>query len=129
MKLFIFFLLFISTIHSAELNWLHDYNKALTQAKEENKDVYIFVGADVCKWCDKFKKMTLSKQHVIDRLEEEYVLLYMSRDRHDIPKHFTVRGVPRHYFVDKNGRVIHEDRGSREVDGFFDMLEEVDLKK
>jgi len=129
MKLFIFIFLFISSLYGIELNWLHDYNKALVQAKEQNKDVYLFVGADKCKWCDRFYKTTLSKQHVIKRLKKDYVLLYMSRDKHDIPKRFEVRGVPRHYFLTNNGKVIHADRGSREVAGFFDLLEEVDLKK
>ena len=129
MKLFIFIFLFISSLYGIELNWLHDYNKALIQAKEQNKDIYLFVGADKCKWCDRFNKTTLSKQHVIKRLKKEYVLLYMSRDKHKIPKQFEVRGVPRHYFLTNEGKVIHADRGSREVDGFFDLLEEVDLKK
>lgn len=129
MKFFLFILFFVSSVNAIELDWEHDYNRALKQAKQQNKDVYLFVGADKCRFCDRFKDMTLSKEHVIKRLQEDYVLLYMSRDKHDIPKHFEVKGVPRHYFLTNNGKVIHADRGSREVDGFFDLLEEVDLKK
>ncbi|MCW8895574.1 thioredoxin family protein [Sulfurimonas sp.] len=129
MRLFIFILFFLSSLNAIELNWEHDYNNAIKQAKKQNKDVYLFVGADKCRFCDRFKDMTLSKEHVIKRLQEDYVLLYMSRDKHDIPKHFEVKGVPRHYFLTNSGKIIHADRGSREVDGFFDLLEEVDLKK
>lgn len=129
MKFFILLFLFLSSLYSIELDWEHNYYNALKTAKEQNKDVYLFVGADVCRWCDRFKKTTLSKKCVIKRLKKDYVLLYMSRDRHDIPKHFEVKGVPRHYFLTSDGKVIHADRGSREVDGFFDLLEEVDLKK
>lgn len=129
MKLFISLLLFSLTLFGAELNWLHDYNSAIKQAQKEHKGVYLFIGADVCKWCDRFKDMTLSKKNVIDRLEEEYVLLYMSRDRDKIPAYFEVKGVPRHYFLTNEGKIIHADRGSREVDGFLDLLEEVSLKK
>ena len=129
MKFFLFILFFISSLNAIELDWEHNYDKALKQAKQQNKDVYLFVGADKCRFCDRFKDMTLSKEHVIKRLQEDYVLLYMSRDKHDIPKHFEVKGVPRHYFLTNSGKVIHADRGSREVDGFFDLLEEVDLKK
>lgn len=120
------FTLFLTT-YATELNWLHDYDKALHKAKIENKLVYLFIGADVCRWCDRFKNMTLSNQDVINKLKEEYVLLYMSRDRHDIPKHFKVRGVPRHYFLTYKGEVIYTTRGSREIDGFYSLLEEVDL--
>ena len=121
-------LLILSSLFSADLEWLHDYDEAIKQAKEQNKEVYLFIGADECRWCDRFKEMTLSKDEVIKRLEEEYILLYMSRDRHNISKKFEVQGVPRHYFLTNKGEIIHEDRGSREPDGFFALLEEVDLK-
>ncbi|MDD5157532.1 thioredoxin family protein [Sulfurimonas sp.] len=129
MKLLIFITLLLSTLYSSDLNWLHNYDAALKQAKKEKKGVYLFIGADVCVWCDKFKDMTLSDKSVMKRLKEEYVLLYMSRDRHKIPANFTVKGVPRHYFLTSSGKIIHEDRGSREVDGFFALLDEVSLKK
>jgi len=129
MKLFIFMILFFSTLQGLELNWLNSYNTALKQAQREHKGVYLFVGADNCRWCERFKKLTLSDDYVIKKLKEDYVLLYMSRDRDKIPSKFVVRGVPRHYFLTSEGCVIHADRGSREVAGFLELLEEVDLKK
>ncbi|MBE0514419.1 thioredoxin family protein [Sulfurimonas sp.] len=129
MKIFISLFILYSTLFSTELNWLNDYDEALAEAKKQEKGVYLFIGADVCRWCERFKKMTLSKQKAIDRLQEEYVLLYLSRDRHNIPKQFVTKGVPRHYFLTNRGEIIHADRGSREVDGFLDLIEEVNLKK
>ena len=129
MKFFIVIVMFISTLYSSDLNWFHNYDKALSQAKKECKDVYLFVGADKCRWCDRFKKMTLSDKDVIKKLKEDYVLLYMSRDRHKIPSKFEVKGVPRHYFLTNSGKIIHTDRGSREIDGFYDLLDEANLAK
>ncbi|MCW9025863.1 MAG: thioredoxin family protein [Thiovulaceae bacterium] len=129
MKTFILILILTSSLLSIDLDWLHDYNKALEVAKKENKDVYLFIGADVCRFCDRFKSVTLSKKEVIDTLKENYVLLYLSRDQHEIPNHFAIRGVPRHYFLTSDGKIIHEDIGSREPDGFYSILDEVDLKK
>ncbi len=129
MKLIILTLIFTSSLFSANIDWLHDYDKALSIAKEQNKDVYLFVGADECRWCDRFIAMTLSKKEVIKVLEKDYVLLFMSRDQHDIPKKFERYGVPRHYFLTSDGKIIHDDRGSREPAGFYDILDEVDLKK
>jgi hypothetical protein len=119
----------LSSLFSADLPWLHDYDTAIKQAQKEKKEIYLFIGADVCRWCDRFKEMTLSKKDVITRLEKEYVLLYLSRDRHKIPNHFTTQGVPRHYFLKSDGTIIYEDRGSREADGFLSLLDEVELKK
>lgn len=129
MKIILIVTLLLLNTYAAELNWEHNYDKALNQAKKEGKSVYLFIGADVCRWCDKFKDMTLSNQDVINKLKEDYVLLYMSRDRHNIPKHFEVQGVPRHYFLTHEGEIIYSTRGSREIDGFYSLLEEVDLSK
>ena len=129
MKHFILITLFISSLFSANIDWLHDYDKALSLAKAQNKDVYLFVGADDCRWCDRFIDMTLSKKEVITKLEENFILLFMSRDQHDIPKKFERYGVPRHYFLSPKGDIIHSDQGSREPAGFYDILDEVDLKK
>lgn len=129
MKLFIFILFFVSSLYAIELDWEHNYNNALKQAKQQNKDVYLFVGADVCRFCDKFKKETLSDKDVIKTLKKDYILLYMSRDKHKIPDKFEKFGVPRHYFLTENGKVIFTTSGSREIDGFYTLLEEVDLIK
>jgi len=129
MKSLILSLIFISSLYSYELNWLNDYDKALSLAKKENKTVYLFVGADNCRFCERFKDLTLSKKEVMDTLKENYIPLYLNRDQHTIPKHFVVQGVPRHYFLAPDGKVIHADAGSREPAGFYDILDEVDLKK
>jgi len=129
MKYFITLFLLLSTLYSANLNWEHNYYKALHDAKVQNKDVYLFIGADVCRWCDKFKTETLSDKNVIKKLKEDYILLYMSRDQHKIPNKFNVKGVPWQYFLDSKGKILFTAQGSREIDGFYDLLEEVELSK
>ena len=129
MKLFILSIFFISSLFSLELNWINDYEKALTQAKKEHKDIYLFIGADKCPFCDKFKEKTLSKQFVIDKLNENFITIYLSRDQHKIPKKFETFAVPRHYFLDENGKIILDSFGLLEPAGFFMLLDEVDLSK
>lgn len=120
-------LLLISTLNAIELNWEHDYNKALAMAKKEHKMVYLFIGADRCKHCDRFKQQTLSNKDLIKKMQETYVLLYMSRDKHEIPDGFEKYGVPFHYFLTSEGKIIAEVQGSRELAGWNDVLDEVDL--
>ena len=119
----------MSSLFSARLNWLHDYNSALILAKMQNKDVYLFIGANDCRYCDKFVKDTLSHEEVIKKLRKDYILLYMSRDEHKIPKKFKIRGVPRQYFLTADGEIIYATNGSREIDGFYQLLDEVELSK
>ena len=129
MKHLVLALIFISSLYSYELNWINNYDSALELAKKEKKDVYLFIGADNCRFCERFKDWTLSKKEVIDTLKEDYILLYLNRDHHKIPKDFVIQGVPRHYFLTGDGKIIHKDAGSREPAGFYDILDEVELKK
>ena len=121
--------LLISTLDAIELNWEHNYDNALTTAKKEKKLVYLFIGADRCKHCDRFKKQTLSNKDLIAHMKKEYVLLYMSRDQHNIPKKFERYGVPMHYFLTPQGKIIAKVQGGRELEGWHDVLDEVELRK
>ena len=129
MKKFLLPLVFISSLLASELNWINDYDNALEMAKQQNKELYIFIGADECRFCVLLKKNALSKKAVIERLNREYIPVYLSRDQHRIPAHFETQGVPRHYFVDSDGKVFHEDRGSREESGFLSILDEAELQQ
>ena len=110
-------------------NWFHDYDTALEIAKKQDKNIYLFVGADKCPFCKKFKTKTLSKNNVIEKLQEDYILLYLSRDQHFIPEEFERVGVPKHYFLTKNGKVIFNSYGLLEPDGFFLLLDEAELNQ
>ena len=129
MKFILSIMIIISSLHSTDLNWLHSYEKAMTQAKKEHKDVYLFIGADRCKFCAKFKATTLANKDVITRLKKDYVLVYLSRDQHTIPKGFKTTGVPRHYFLTSKEELIHDTWGGREVSGFYDVLDEAELNR
>jgi thioredoxin-related protein len=67
--------LLVSTLDAVELNWEHNYDNALATAKKEKKMVYLFIGADNCKHCERFKKQTLSNKALIETMKKEYVLL------------------------------------------------------
>ncbi|MDD5401545.1 MAG: thioredoxin family protein [Sulfurimonas sp.] len=123
MRYFILILALISTLSA--LNWPNDYEKALAQAKKEKKDIYLFLGSEYCKYCDKFKEEVLAKDEVLQKLKKSYVLLYLSRDIDDIPAGLEVKPVPRHYFLDSNGKIIYTTIGGRSVKGFYELLDEV----
>ncbi|CAA6809368.1 MAG: Thymidylate kinase (EC [uncultured Sulfurovum sp.] len=114
-------------ITTLKLNWGNDYNTALQIAKKEGKMVYLFIGADKCIHCDRFKEQTLSNQELIETMKEDYVLLYMSRDRDQIPNGFEKYGVPMHYFLTADGNITAHIQGSRELAGWYDVLDQVDL--
>lgn len=122
-------LLVTSILQAGELNWSHDYQAALVQAKQTNRDIYLFIGADKCKFCDRFKDIALADKDIMKKISKEYILVYLSRDRHFVPKGFKTKGVPRHYFINPQGEIFHETWGDREVAGFYDVLDEAELNK
>jgi len=128
MKILLLTLILLSYLFGFETdNWSHDYNKSLQLAQKEHKNIYLFIGADKCKFCKIFKEKTLSQKRVMNRLHKEYVLIYLSRDRHTIPTKFEKFGAPRHYFLDENGKILFATFGVLEPAGFFTVLDEADL--
>ncbi len=128
-KIIISILLLLTPLSAIELDWLHDYDKALAEAKKENKGVYLFIGADKCKFCALFKENTLSDDALMQRLRKDYVLLYLSRDRHKIPSGLQTKGAPIHYFLDADGKIIYNTWGNRGLRGFHLLLDEAELSK
>jgi len=122
-------LVMTSAFSGTELDWEHNYDNALATAKRENKTVYLFIGADNCRHCDRFKSQTLSNEELIQTMKKKYVLIYMSRDQHNIPEKFERYGVPMHYFLTSDGKIIAKVQGSRELEGWYDVLDEIDLRK
>ncbi len=129
-KTILLLLLVINTaLFSTELNWSNDYQKALKEAKLQNKDIYLFVGADKCKFCDRFKATALQNNCVLKRLEERYIMLYMSRDQHNVPAQYATKGVPRHYFLTADEKIFFQTWGGRDIEGFKLVLDEAELNR
>lgn len=127
MRFLVVLMMFFASLGALE--WGNDYGAALAKAKKEKKDVYLFLGSEYCKYCEKLKKEVLEKSEVQKRLEKSFVLLYLSRDIDDIPAKFEVKPVPRHYFLTSDGQIIYTTIGGRTLDGFNEMLNEVEDSK
>lgn len=123
MRYLLLVMLFVFNLSA--FDWPSDYDEALAEAKKEKKDIYLFIGSEYCRYCEKFEKEVLSQYEVIERLKKSYVLIYLSRDIDDIPSHLETTPVPRHYFLTKEGKVILTTIGGRSVEGFYELLDEV----
>ena len=123
MKYLVSIILFSTLLFGSDLGWSSDYDKALIQAKKENKFVYILITSDSCRWCRKFEQTTLLDMDIEDRLEEEYITIHFSRDRHTIPPKFKTSPVPRHYFLDQKGDILYDTLGYRDVELFNSFMD------
>ena len=129
MKLLLITLAFITTLFGADLDWPKDYKAALVQAKKQNKDVYMLITSQDCRWCRKFEATTLQDEKTLERLKKQYVLLHIDRDWDEIPEHFKKKRVPRHYFLTSKGETIYSFLGYWNPEDFASFLADVDKKR
>ena len=122
---FFLLLLAMSHLYASELDWNHDYEKALSLAQKDHKLIYLFIGADRCRFCDKFKEISASKKEFAERMKKNFILLYMSRDRDPVPKKFEKYGVPRHYFLTSDGKIIYTEQGVWDLSGWFSLIDDI----
>ena len=127
-KLYILFLV-VTSLLAVDLPWIHSVQKAKELAKKEHKDIYVFIGAEHCNFCVRYKERVLSNKKVQTTLKKNYIKVFLNRDKHKIPEYFEKFGVPRHYFLTPDGKIYFSDAGIKGVEGFFLMIEEADLQR
>ena len=123
MKYILSFLLFfsLSTLSGADfydINWEDSYKEALAEAKIQNKYVMVLITSKRCKWCKKLKRYTLTNDAVVNRLNDKFISVELTRKRDDYPqKELRARAVPTTYFLDADGNKIM----NRPVIGYWNV--------
>jgi thioredoxin-related protein len=120
---FILVMLFGAVVMASELVWLDEYDTALQRAKQEHKPLYVFISSSQCGWCHKFEKTTLQDESVKKRLAKEFITVHLVRDFDSVPKQFETSPVPRHYFVDEDGKILYNSLGYRKVAMFHAFMD------
>ncbi len=120
---------FISILSSSELNWNDDYDKALAQAKAQDKDIYLLITSSDCRWCRKFESTTMQDKELLSNLSQKYVFIQMNKEIDDIDSKFNTKSVPRHYFITKEDKIIHTFLGAWNREDFNSFLKDVDKKR
>ncbi len=133
---------------ASESGWLHDYEAAKKQAKEENKPILInFTGTDWCGWCIKIEKEIFSKEEFKVYAKENLILMEVdfpekkeNKDKQTaevkaqnkvLDKEFKIEGYPTIFLIDADGKKLSEDIGYRKggPQAYVDHLKELLTKK
>ena len=128
---------------AAEATWLHDFEAAKKQAKEENKPIFInFTGTDWCGWCIRLEKEVFSKEEFQKYAAENLVLVEidfpkkkeqskeLKAQNKALDKEYKIEGYPTLFLLDAEGKKLSEDVGYREggpvayVEHLKELLEE-----
>jgi len=104
--------------------WLDNYEKALAQAKAENKNVLLdFTGSDWCGWCIKMVDESLSKPEFTEYAAKNLVLVEVDfpnkkqlseetkKQNKELKEKFKAQGYPTFVLVDKDGKELGKQVG------------------
>lgn len=112
------------TACAGDAAWLTNYDKAIEQAKAENKAVLLdFTGSDWCGWCIKMVKDTLSQKEFTEYAAKNLVLVEvdfpnkkeqgeeLKKQNAELQKKFDAKGFPTFVLLDKDGKELGRQRG------------------
>ena len=94
--------------------WSADLDKAIAQAKKENKAVLVeFTGSDWCPPCMMMRKEVFSKKEFVEKASKQYILVEIDLPKKDkavaeknrpLVEKYKVDGFPTIMLLDKDGK-------------------------
>ena len=101
-----------------------DYETALTRAKKEGKELFIFMSTSYCPWCRKLENRLLIKVDIHKKIKEKYVPLMLNFSKKNFPKQLReIAIVPTLYIVDaKSEKIKHQFVGYSSREDFLREL-------
>jgi thioredoxin-related protein len=107
------------------LNIIEDYDNAVSIAKKQNKNIFLFVHSTYCPYCEKMKKTTLSNKDVIKFINNKYIFTMLNLEIDDIPEKFKPRFTPTTFIVNpKDEQSIYELYGYKSSKQLLEELKD-----
>ncbi len=104
---------------AGKLIWYSAYDQAMAQARAAHKNVYVFIDAPGCPYCERMRYSVLERPDVVRSLAD-YVLLNLKLNSPDMRKHFPHTQVtPTSYFVATDGTILMDFAGYTNEEFFF----------
>ncbi len=131
MKQLLLILLCITPLLSGELNWQHSYDQAVAKAKSEKKNIFVFIEAKHCPYCEQMMDEVLSTKY-IDNALKHFIPLKLDISSKDAKTHFPKAVVtPTSYFITPQKQPLEEIIGYLNEEFFFWKIDaaEAEAKK
>ncbi|VVB95445.1 Thiol:disulfide interchange protein DsbD [uncultured archaeon] len=98
----------------------------ITEAKNSSKPVFLYFRSDTCYWCIRFEQEALSDKRVIDKLNNNFVLISIDTFKQkNVSLNLNVRDTPYMIFFTKDGEEISRVPGYLQADDFLGKLDSV----
>ena len=114
-----------STVAAEGIKW-YTYDEGMALGKNEKKKVLLHFYADWCHHCKKMAKETFQDPSVVSFINENFIALRVNVDKQEkIASNYGIWGVPRTWFLEKNGDKIGGLPGYIRPDRLLSMLKEI----
>jgi thioredoxin-related protein len=111
-KILLALLLYVGLLSAdSNLTIYSDYNKTIELAQKENKPVFILFTKENCKWCEKLKSEMLTQKEIEEKLQSDYLVLFLDQEKDNYPTKYEIRGVPSVFLVSEKEEVYTEIMG------------------
>ena len=91
---------FASNSINQTLGYASSYEKAISKAKKQHKDVMLVIVTDYCPWCRKMENFTLKKASIKKEVQKNYIAVILHRSKKKFPTKFDTPRIPTIFFID-----------------------------
>ena len=122
MKSLLIFIICTLTLYANELQYEHNFDKAIEKASSQQKEVMMMYSAVWCPECNYMKDVVFKDEKVLAYIQEHYVVLALDIQKDTLPKGFKYIGIPTFFFIDKNAKNKNEIIGGSKANIFLQKL-------
>lgn len=117
--------LVISTSFAQGINFGHDFEEALTQAKKENKIIFVDFYTSWCMPCKQMSAEVFPQKEAGDYFNKNFVNLKIQCDDNGkgvkLGEKYKIIAYPTLMFLDSDGNPIHSEAGGTSVAGLIEL--------
>jgi thiol:disulfide interchange protein len=99
------------------------FKEALELSKKHDKPIFVYFGANWCYWCKKMKTDTLNEKDVKNKLDKEYITVFIDTDKDkETTQKFKVSAIPDYMILSSDEIVLKRATASKSKKDFLDWL-------
>jgi thiol-disulfide isomerase/thioredoxin len=125
----LFTFLSISLMHAQGIEFFHgSWEEALTEAKEQEKVIFIDAFATWCGPCKRMARDVFPDEKVGSFYNRYFINLKLDMEKGEgleFRKEYPVSAFPTLFFINGDGEVIQKVKGAKDVNGFLDLGQKV----
>ena len=112
----------VPTTKSTKIDW-QPYIQGLSNAKKEEKPVFLYFHADWCKYCKKLKTTTFADKDVLNYLSNNFISITIDTEKErEIASEWGIKGLPNLWFLKADNSKISNIPGYIEAEQFLNVL-------